>query len=76
MIDNGPLSTIRRFLDRRADRGRLHVDRSMVPCPVRGDVELEVCLACPSLKKLVGDPITGLECEARSLSLDGSVQPY
>jgi hypothetical protein len=43
----------------------LYLDRSTVHCPTRGDVDLELCLACPHLRGLAGDPIDRIECVRR-----------
>ena len=43
----------------------LFLDRAVVPCPVRGDIDLELCFACPYLRDAAGDPISRIECDRR-----------
>jgi hypothetical protein len=43
----------------------LFLDRAVVPCPVRGDIDLDQCLGCPDLRDLGGEPINRIECARR-----------
>lgn len=40
----------------------LFVDGGTVACPVQGDVDLEVCLACAKLTAVDGQAPTRIEC--------------
>lgn len=56
---------IRQFLGNDPARHVLYLDRYVVPCPARGDIELEECFRCPLLRTVGGEPIDRIECEGR-----------
>jgi hypothetical protein len=41
----------------------LYVDGSTVACPLRGDTNLETCLACAHLDQVEGEPVTRIHCQ-------------
>lgn len=43
----------------------LFVDGSTVACPLRGDTNLETCLACAQLDEVEGEPVTRIRCHAQ-----------
>lgn len=76
MVKIPDLSRLRRLTRRRQSGDVLYLDGGVVSCPRQGDVEFEVCLACPALSRVTGDPITSIECEARASLLRGAVAPF
>lgn len=58
------LTRLTRSLRRPGRAVELLVDPAgVVPCPLRGDVSLETCLACAQLSDVRGAPAAGIRCE-------------
>lgn len=58
------LTRFSRSLRRPGRTAELFVDPAgVVPCPIRGDVSLETCLACAQLLDVRGAPASGIRCE-------------
>lgn len=50
---------------KKGDEGRRFLDGSRVGCPLREtDVDIEVCLACPRLRRFVSDDRPYVTCVA------------
>ncbi len=43
-------------------RSGLYVDGGRVPCPVQGDISIELCMTCEHLRSVDGDPVRRIEC--------------
>jgi hypothetical protein len=41
---------------------KLFVDAGVVPCPAQGDISIELCLACPHLRDVHGQPVDQITC--------------
>lgn len=58
------LTRIARSIRRPGRAVELLVDPAgMVPCPLRGDISVETCLACAQLDDVRGTPVSGIRCE-------------
>jgi hypothetical protein len=75
MVDLRIRSTIGRLMRRTQNADTLYLDSGVVHCPRRGDIELEICLACPALERVDGDPIHSLQCSAHTNVVGGRVTP-